>query len=161
MTKAKADLGYEIDIAKQEDVKDIFSLIKDLAEYEKLSHEVIGREADLKKYLFDPEHKVAEALIVKTTAGEAIAFALYFYNFSTFLTKPGIYLEDIYVKPKFRNHGIGKKLFTRIKERAKEKNCGRIEWSVLDWNTPSIEFYKSSMGARAMDEWITFRLEKI
>ncbi|NQY80041.1 MAG: GNAT family N-acetyltransferase [Candidatus Caenarcaniphilales bacterium] len=160
MTETKAGLEYEITIAKKEDVKDLFSLIKDLAEYEKLSHEVTGTEAELEKYLFDPEHRVAEALIVKSSSGQAIGLALYFYNFSTFLTKPGIYLEDLYVKPEFRNYGIGKKLFERLKERANEKNCGRIEWAVLDWNTPSIEFYKNSMGAKAMDEWTTYRLEK-
>lgn len=151
---------FQIRIADKKDVPDLFSLIKELAEYEKLLHEVTGTEKDLEKYLFDPEHKVAEALIVKIHSGESIALALYFYNFSTFQTKPGIYLEDIYVKPEYRNQGIGKKLFDRIKQRANEKNCGRIEWSVLDWNTPSIEFYKNSMGAKAMDEWTTYRLEQ-
>lgn len=160
MTETKLVFEYVINIASKEDVKDIFLLIKDLAEYEKLSHEVTGTEAELEKYLFNPEHRVAEALIVKTSSGEAIGLAIYFYNFSTFLTKPGIYLEDLYIKPEFRNLGIGKKLFERLKERAKEKNCGRIEWAVLDWNTSSIEFYENSLGAKAMDEWTTYRLEK-
>ena len=162
MSETKTNFDFSIRIAEAKDVPAILSLIKELAEYEKLSHEVTASEANLEKYLFDSEHKVAEALIVETPSEDKpIAFALYFYNFSTFLAKPGIHLEDIFVKVEYRNQGIGKKVFEKIIAIAKEKDCGRIEWAVLDWNTPSIEFYKNSLGAKAMDKWTTYRLEQL
>lgn len=153
-----------------EDIPLIFAFIKELAEYEKLSHEVVATEEGLRRHLFENHH--AEVLIAETVesgrAGSAPApesripapagFALFFHNFSTFLGKPGIYLEDLYVRPKFRGRGIGKQLLRELARLALERECGRLEWAVLDWNTPSIDFYES-LGARPRKEWITYRLE--
>ena len=141
--------------ATEDDVATILSLIKDLADYEKLSHEVAATEADIRRSLFG-ERPVAEALIGELD-GVAISFALFFYNFSTFLGKPGIYLEDLYVKPEYRSNGFGRKMLAHIARLATERNCGRFEWSVLDWNTPAIRTY-DRLNARPMKEWILYRL---
>ena len=141
--------------ATEEDAATILSLIKDLAEYEKLSHEVEATEADIRQSLFG-DRPVAEALIGELD-GVAISFALFFYNFSTFLGKPGIYLEDLYVKPDYRSNGFGRKMLAHIARLAKERNCGRFEWSVLDWNKPAIRTY-DRLNARPMKEWILYRL---
>jgi len=143
--------------AKEKDVPVIFSLINELAEYEKLLDEVKVTEKILKENLFG-KRKYAEVIIAeleKIPVGQA----LFFHNFSTFLGKPGIYLEDLYVKPEFRGKGIGKALLKKVIETAKERNCGRIEWVVLDWNKPSIDFYKR-MGAKEMKDWLVFRLKE-
>ncbi|MDF1575898.1 MAG: GNAT family N-acetyltransferase [Bacteroidales bacterium] len=141
--------------AQKEDVPLILDFIKKLAEYERLSHEVVATEADLEKYLFGDE-RVAEVVI--GYEGELpVGFALFFHNFSTFLGKPGIYLEDLFVLESHRGKGYGKLLLASLAARALERDCGRLEWAVLDWNTPSIEFYKS-LGARMMDEWIVNRM---
>ena len=137
------------------DVAIILALIKDLAEYEHLSHEVEATEEDLHRYLFG-DRPVAEALIGEH-AGTAVSFALFFYNFSTFLGKPGIYLEDLYVKPAYRKNGFGRRMLAHIARLAKEHNCGRFEWSVLDWNEPAIRTY-DRLNARPMKEWILYRL---
>jgi GNAT superfamily N-acetyltransferase len=138
-----------------DDVPLILSLIKELAEYERLSHEVVATEDSLKEWLFG-ERPVAEVLIGEY--GEQPAgFALYFHNFSTFLGKPGIYLEDLYVRPRFRRSGIGKSMLAHLARLARERGCGRVEWSVLDWNEPSIRFYES-LGAVAMDDWTVHRM---
>jgi GNAT superfamily N-acetyltransferase len=139
------------------DVSGIFSLIKEIAEYEKLTHLVTGSEELLAKYLFDSDFKVASVLLAEWES-HLIGYALYFFNFSSFLTRPGLYLEDLYVKPEMRGKGVGKALFEILKDIARKKDCGRIEWSVLNWNTPSIEFYKNSLGAAPMDEWTVYRL---
>ncbi|MHB1688140.1 MAG: GNAT family N-acetyltransferase [Ignavibacteriaceae bacterium] len=141
--------------ADADDVPVILSLIKELAVYEKLLHEVVATEEHLREVLFG-ERKYAEVLIAKYDNEDA-GFALFFHNFSSFLGKPGIYLEDIYVKPHLRGKGIGKSLLLKLVELAKERNCGRVEWAVLDWNEPSIKFYKN-LGAKPMDEWTVFRL---
>jgi GNAT superfamily N-acetyltransferase len=146
---------FEIRKAKKEDVPLILDFIRRLGEYEKLSHEVVATETDLERYLFGKE-KVAEVLIAYE-GRKAVGFALYFRNFSTFLGRPGIYLEDLFVLEEYRGRGYGKKLLARLAVMAVEKNYGRLEWAVLDWNEPSIEFYKS-LGARLMDEWIVNRL---
>jgi len=147
--------AFSIRKAEQTDVSLILHFIKKLAEYEKLSHEVVATEEDLNHYLFGAE-KVAEVLIAYE--GELpVGFALFFHNFSTFLGKPGIYLEDLFVLEEHRGKGYGKKLLGRLAAHAVERNCGRLEWAVLDWNEPSIEFYKS-LGARMMDEWIVNRM---
>ena len=146
---------FDIRKARKEDVPLILDFIRRLGEYEKLSHEVVATEADLEKYLFGKEI-VAEVLIAYE-AQKAVGFALYFRNFSTFLGKPGIYLEDLFVLEEYRGKGYGKKLLARLAAMAVEKDYGRLEWAVLDWNEPSIEFYKS-LGARLMDEWIVNRL---
>jgi GNAT superfamily N-acetyltransferase len=141
--------------AKQEDCHIILKLIKELSVYEKLSHTVVNNEEMIEKYLFG-EQKFAEVLIADYE-NKAVGIALFFHNYSTFVGKPGIYLEDLFVLPEVRGKGIGKKLFLELIRIAKERNCGRVEWSVLNWNTPAIEFYKS-MGAIPMDEWTVYRL---
>ena len=147
--------SFEIHKARKEDVPLILDFIRGLGEYERLSHEVVATEADLERYLFGSE-KVAEVMI-GYEGEKPVGFALYFLNFSTFLGKPGIYLEDLFVLEEYRGRGYGKKLLARLAAIAVEKNYGRLEWAVLDWNEPSIEFYKS-LGARLMDEWIVNRL---
>ncbi len=140
-----------------DDIPVILSLIRELAEYEKLSHEVKADEAQLKKTLFG-DHKVAYCYLAEID-NQAVGFMLYFFNYSTFLAKPGIYLEDLYVKPEFRSHGIGKILLDKLKEIARENDCGRIEWWVLDWNKPAIDFYER-IGAEAMLDWTVYRLKE-
>jgi GNAT superfamily N-acetyltransferase len=139
------------------DVRLILTLIKELAEYEKLSSSVTATESVLKKTLFG-EKRYAEVFIAEYESKPA-GYALYFFNFSTFLGKPGIYLEDIYVRPQYRGKGIGKALLKHLIKLAEEKNLGRVEWAVLDWNQPAINFYKS-MGAVPMNEWTIFRLNE-
>ncbi len=141
--------------AEKEDVPVILGFIEKLAEYERLSHEVVATVADLERYLFGDE-KVAEVMI--GYEGELpVGFALFFHNFSTFLGKPGIYLEDLFVLETHRGKGYGTKLLAALAALALERNCGRLEWAVLDWNEPSIDLYKS-LGARLMNEWIVNRL---
>jgi len=141
--------------AEIEDSKIILKLIKELSVYEKLSHTVVNNEELVKENLFGKK-KYAEALIAEYE-NQPVGFALFFHNYSTFVGKPGIYLEDLFVQPEMRGKGIGKKLFLELIKIAKERNCGRVEWSVLNWNTPAIDFYKS-MGAVPMDEWTVYRL---
>ena len=141
--------------ARPGDVADILRLIKALAEYEKLSHEVVATEAALAQALFGPR-PAAEVLLAEED-GRSVGFALFFQNFSTFLGKPGIYLEDLFVEPAFRGRGIGRDLLRAIARLAVERGCGRFEWAVLDWNAPAIGFYKS-LGARPMDDWTVMRL---
>lgn len=149
------DSTFEIRTAERKDVFLILSFIKELADYEKLSHEVVATEKGLTENLFG-ERKIAEVFL-GYYQNQPIAFALYFYNFSTFLGKPGIYLEDLFVKPVYRGKGFGKRMLSHLACIANEKKCGRLEWSVLNWNEPSIKFYKS-LGAVPMDDWTTFRL---
>ncbi len=138
-----------------EDTPLILEFIKALAEYEKLPTEVTATEELLKETLFG-NRKVAE-VIIGYHNDIAVGFALFFHNFSTFIGKPGIYLEDLFVKPEYRGRGFGKALLKHIAALAKERNCGRFEWSVLDWNEPSIKFYKN-LGAKPMDEWTMYRV---
>ena len=153
--KQTEDKGFLIRKALKDDVPVILDFIKKLAEYEQLLHEVIATEAELERYLFS-EEKVAEVLIAYEES-VPVGFALFFHNFSTFLGRPGIYLEDLFVLEEHRGKSYGKKLLTRLAALALERNCGRLEWAVLNWNKPSIEFYKS-LGARTMDEWLINRL---
>jgi GNAT superfamily N-acetyltransferase len=145
----------EIRVATEEDVPLILYFIKELAEYERLSHEVSATEETLKEFLFG-ERRVAEALL-GYLGDDPAGFALFFHNFSTFLGRPGIYLEDLYVRPEFRGTGIGRALLVHLARLAKERGCGRLEWWVLDWNEPAIEFYKS-IGAVPMDDWTVYRV---
>jgi GNAT superfamily N-acetyltransferase len=145
----------EIRPATEDDVPLILSLIKELAEYERLSHEVVATEEVLRDSLFG-ERQVAEVLIGHYQ-GEPMGFALFFHNFSTFLGKPGIYLEDLYVRPRYRGMGFGRTLLARLAKLARERGCGSLEWWVLDWNEPAIRFYKTS-GAVPMDDWTVYRL---
>src|SRR5580704_14530118 len=147
--------NFAIRPAGSADVPVIFSLIKDLAEYERLSHEVEATEDILRRNLFG-ERPYAEALVGELR-GEPIAFAIYFHNFSTFLGKPGLYLEDLYVKPSSRGLGIGRAILRRLARVAVERDCGRLEWSVLDWNEPALKFYKS-LGAVPMTDWTIHRV---
>lgn len=132
------------------DVPTIFSLVQALADYEKLSHEVTGTEALLKEHLFG-DRPYVEAVLAEWK-GQPVGFALFFYNYSTFLTKPGIYLEDLFVLPDYRSKGIGKALITHVATLTVERGCGRLEWSVLDWNEPAIGFYRR-MGADILPDW--------
>jgi len=147
--------GFVIRFAKEEDVPLILRFIKGLAEYEKLTHEVKATEDELRETLFGAR-RVAEVLIGEFQ-GEPVGFALFFHNYSTFLARPGIYLEDLFVTPEMRGRGFGKVLLAYLAQIANERNCGRVEWAVLDWNEPAIRFYKK-LGAAAMDEWTVFRL---
>ena len=133
----------------------VLDFIKKLAEYEKLSHEVIATEEKLERYLLG-DKKVAE-VVIGYYHNIPVGFALYFYNFSTFLAKPGIYLEDLFVLEEYRGLGFGKILLTYLAKLAIDKECGRVEWAVLDWNEPSIEFYKS-LGATILKEWLVNRV---
>ncbi len=141
--------------AQEADASLILQFIKELAEYEKLSHEVTANEKILSKNLFGEE--AYAKVIIAELEGLAVGFALYFHNFSTFLAKPGIYLEDLYVKPAYRGKGIGTQLLKKLAQIAVEKDCGRLEWSVLNWNKDAIRVYEK-LGAKAMDEWTTYRL---
>jgi GNAT superfamily N-acetyltransferase len=141
--------------ATEQDVPLILYFIRELAVYEKLAHKVVANEELLRKTLFGPR-RYAEVLIAEDE-GTPVGFALFFHNYSTFLARPGIYLEDLFVKPEARGKGYGKALLAKLAAIAKERECGRVEWAVLDWNEPSIHFYKS-LGAVPLDDWITFRL---
>ena len=140
--------------AERQDVDTILGFIKCLAEYEHLENEVVATSALLEEWLFDKEK--AKVLIAEAD-GKPAGFALYFYNFSTFLGRAGIYLEDLFVLPEYRGKGFGKGLITKLAEIALEEGCGRLEWSCLDWNTPSIDFYKS-IGAFPMEDWTVYRM---
>ncbi len=146
---------FEIKFATIDDIPLILNFIKELAEYEKLLHEVVATEAILKETLFG-EHTNAE-VIIAYYQDEAVGFALFFHNFSTFLGRPGIYLEDLYIKPAMRGKGFGKKMLAFLAKLAKDRKCGRLEWWVLDWNKTAIDFY-NSLGAKPMDEWTVFRV---
>lgn len=144
------DRPFTLRAATPADASAIFGLIAALADYEKLAHAVTGTEAELKAHLFG-DRPYAEAILVECD-DRAVGFALYFYNYSTFLTKPGIYLEDLFVLPQYRRYGIGKALLTYLAQKAVAENCGRLEWSVLDWNEPAIAFYRR-MGADVLPDW--------
>jgi GNAT superfamily N-acetyltransferase len=141
-------------LAKEEDLSLILRFIKELADYEKLLHEVVATEEILRESLF--VRKAAEVVIAEYQ-GEPVGFALFFHNFSTFLGRPGLYLEDLYVRPEMRGKGIGKLLLSYLAKLALERGCGRFEWWCLDWNKSSIDFYKS-IGAIPMDEWTVYRV---
>jgi GNAT superfamily N-acetyltransferase len=141
--------------ASEADVPLIFAFIRELAEYERLSHEVVATEDSLREWLFG-ERPVAEVLIGES-GGDAAGFALFFHSFSTFLGKPGIYLEDLYVRPEFRSRGIGRALLIHLARLARQRGYGRLEWSVLDWNEPAIGFYRG-IGASPVSGWTVYRV---
>ncbi len=141
--------------ATPDDVPTILELIKALAEFEKLSHEVVATEDQLRSTLFG-ERPAAEVLICEVDSKPA-GFALFFTNYSTFLAKPGIYLEDLFIKPDMRSHGLGKKMLIELARIALARDCGRLEWSVLDWNTRARKFYEE-LGAIPMTEWTVHRV---
>lgn len=137
------------------DIPVIARLIRELARFEKLEHEVTMTEGLLAENLFG-QHRYAETLIAED-AGTPIGFALFFHTFSTFLARPGIYLEDLFVVPEHRSHGVGRALLTRLARLALERGCGRLEWAVLNWNTEAIKFYER-LGARPNSDWTVYRL---
>ena len=141
--------------ATEQDVPAILAMIRELAEYEKLTHACVATEALLRENLFGPK-RAAEVLIAEAD-GQTVGYALWFKTFSTFLARPGIYLEDLYVKPAFRQRGLGKALLRELAKIAIARHYGRIEWSVLDWNAPAIAFYKS-LGAAPLEDWTMMRL---
>ncbi len=147
--------GFRIRKAEKKDVPEVLDFIRRLAEYEKLTHEVVATEENLELYLFG-EEKAAE-VVIGYYEDLPVGFALYFHSFSTFLAKPGIYLEDLFVLEAQRGKGFGKALLSYLASVAVEKGCGRLEWAVLDWNEPSIKFYKS-LGTNMLDDWIVNRL---
>jgi len=147
--------GLTISIATEHDVPHILAFIKALAEYERLADSVVATEDGLRATLFGPR-PYAECVIARWR-GEPAGFALFFHNYSTFLARPGVYLEDLFVNPEFRGKGIGRSLLRYLAGVAVERNCGRLEWSVLDWNESAIGFYKR-LGAQPMDEWTVFRV---
>ena len=144
----------EIRFATREDAGKILAFIKELAAYEKMEHEVVATEALLCEWIFD---KQKAEVIFAVEDGAEVGFALFFHNFSTFLGRAGIYLEDLYVKPEYRGRGFGKALIKRLAAIAKERGCGRLEWWCLDWNKPSIDFYLS-LGAEPMNDWTVYRV---
>lgn len=145
--------NFTLRFATKKDTEIILNFINGLAQYENLSNEVTATKDILEEFLF--EKKMAEVVIGEFN-GEPVGFVLFFHNFSTFLGRPGIYLEDLYVKPEMRGKGFGKMLLSFLAKLAIERKCGRFEWSCLNWNEPSIKFYKQ-MGAKAMNEWTIYR----
>lgn len=141
--------------ATHADTGQILSFVRELAEYEKLSHEAVADEATLATQLFG-DHPAAEVVIAEVD-GQPAGFALFFHNFSTFLGQRGLYLEDLFVRPQYRGLGLGKHLMVHLAKLAVERGCGRFEWSVLDWNEPAIRFYRS-LGAAGLEEWTVQRL---
>jgi GNAT superfamily N-acetyltransferase len=147
--------SLRIERATEADVPLILRLIKELADYERMADEVVASEDALRQTLFGP--RPSAEVVVAYAGSEPAGFALFFHNYSTFLAKPGLYLEDLFVVPKFRGRGYGKALLTHLAALAVERNCGRFEWSVLDWNEPAIGFYEK-LGAKRMDAWTIFRV---
>jgi len=154
-TYATPVAGVTFRYATRDDVPVLLSLIRELAEFEQLLDQVRADESTLAEELFG-SRRVAEALLAEE-GGEAVAFAVFFHNFSTFMGRAGLWLEDLYVRPHARRRGIGRALITFVARIAVERKCGRFEWSVLDWNTRAIDFYRS-LGAVAMEEWTTQRV---
>jgi GNAT superfamily N-acetyltransferase len=146
---------FRIARATERDVPVIFAMIKGLAEYEKMAHLVTATEEALRASLFGP--RPAAEVVIGYADDEPAGFALFLHNYSTFLAQPGIYLEDLFVVPRWRAHGLGKKLLAHLAALAVERGCGRLEWVVLDWNEPAIGFYKK-LGAERMDGWTVFRV---
>ncbi len=150
------DANVTFRFAVREDAALVLSFIRELAVYEKMLDEVVADEALLAEQIFDRGH--AEVIFaMESETGKEVGFALFFHNFSTFVGRAGIYLEDLYVLPEYRGRAYGKALLQKLAAIAVERGCGRLEWCCLDWNQPSIDFYKS-MGAQVMDEWTTYRL---
>jgi GNAT superfamily N-acetyltransferase len=138
------------------DVPAIHALVRELARYEKLEQSHVGSEDDLHAHLFGEPARFCEALVAEES-GSVVGFALFFHNYSTFLSRPGVYLEDLFVRPEHRRQGHGRALLTAIARIAVERGCGRFEWSVLTWNEPAIAFYRS-LGAETLDDWRILRL---
>jgi GNAT superfamily N-acetyltransferase len=149
-------MNTRIVFAQESDAGEILNFIRELAKYEKLVNEMVATEDAIRKTLFG-ERPFAEVIFLEEGDGKRAGFALFFHNYSTFLGKPGIYLEDLFVLPEFRGRGYGKKLLAHLAKIAVDRNCGRLDWSVLDWNTSAIEFY-NSLGAKLLKEWVPQRM---
>src|SRR5215468_6759933 len=147
--------NFQVRKATEPDVPVILSFIRQLAEYERLSHEAVITEDLLRQSLFGA--RPSAEVLLGYSGDEPVAFAVFFHNFSTFLGKPGLYLEDLFVIPEMRGKGFGRTMLVELARIARERNCGRFEWAVLDWNQPAIQFYKN-LGAMPMDEWTIFRV---
>ena len=147
--------SIRIRAAEPQDAALVLSFIRDLAEFEKLSDQVVATEEDIRRELFGPRPS-AEVAIAEL-GGTPAGFALFFHNFSTFLGRPGLYLEDLFVRPEHRGQGVGQALLRHLARIAVDRNCGRFEWSVLDWNENAIRFYES-LGAAALDDWTVYRV---
>ncbi|MSP40294.1 MAG: GNAT family N-acetyltransferase [Deltaproteobacteria bacterium] len=147
--------SFQIRAATKDDVAVILSFIKKLADYERLSHEVVATEAGLRETLFGRRRTAEVAIAYYKKA--PVGFVLFFHNYSTFLGQPGIFIEDLFIEENLRRRGFGGALLHHVAKVADERNCGRLEWSVLDWNEPAINFYKK-LGAMPMSEWTTFRI---
>lgn len=147
--------AFRIEKATPADLPLVLSLIRELAEFEHLLHEARATDADLRETLFC-DRPFAEVVIARF-GDDAVGFALFFHNYSTFLGKPGIYLEDLFVRPTYRGKGFGELLLRHLAQLAVQRGCGRFEWSVLDWNQPAIDFYKK-LGAQPLNDWTTFRV---
>ena len=143
--------------ARPEDAALVFEFIRGIADYEKLTHELVATEQDIRAALAGDQPRVE--VLLADWAGQPAAFALFFHNFSTFVGRRGLYLEDLYVKPEFRAKGIGKRLLLELVRLARDRKCGRMEWVALDWNQPAIDFY-DKLGAKQLNEWIMFRLSE-
>lgn len=155
MIESTKNNAVSIRPAREDEVPLVLQFVRELAEYEHLLHVVVATEESLRASLFG-ERRYAE-VVFACLDGEPVGFALFFHNFSTFLGQPGIYLEDLFVRPNVRGKGVGQALLRWLAAEAVSRGCGRLEWAVLDWNEPAIRFYRS-LGARAMDEWKIFRL---
>ena len=153
----KQSADFEIRAARMEDVRVILQLIRDLATYERAPEEVTATEEQLVDVLFG-ERPAAEVLLA-FEGDVPVGFAIYFYNFSTWLARPGLYLEDLFVKPEKRGKGYGRALLVQLAKIARDRGCGRMEWAVLNWNEPAIKFYQT-LGAKPMNEWTVFRLTR-
>lgn len=147
----------EIKPATAADVPTILRLIRELAEYERASNDAVATEAQLHEVFFGPQPSAQ--VLIGQEANEPVGFAVYFFNFSTWLGRPGLYLEDLFVRPEARGRGYGKALLARLAQIAQERGCGRMEWAVLNWNEPAIEFYEK-LGAKPMEEWRVYRLTR-
>ena len=147
--------GFRFRYAEEEDAGLILEFVRELAEYEKMSDEVVATEELMKEWIF--EKKKAEVIFALADDGQEVGFALFFHNFSTFLGRAGIYLEDLFVKPEFRGKGYGKGLLQELARIAVERGLGRLEWACLNWNQPSIDFYLS-LGAQPMSDWTVYRI---
>lgn len=154
---SKTQPAFQIRFAQLADVSEILALIRELAEYERAPDEVVTTEEQLRENLFGP-HPAAEVLLGEEN-GEPVSFALFFHNFSTWMGRRGLYLEDLFVRREMRGKGYGRALLARLAQIARERDCGRMEWAVLDWNEPAIQFY-GKLGARPNEEWTIFRLTR-
>ena len=155
MARQNEHADFGIEPATERDVRALLRMIKGLAEYERLSHLVVATEDRLRESLFG-QRPAAEALVARA-GDEAVGFAVFFTNYSTFLAQPGLYLEDLYVEPRWRGRGLGRRLLARVAGIAAARGCGRLDWSVLDWNEPALGFYRG-IGAEPMQDWTVFRL---